>query len=369
MQMAQLELSSIGKTIGKNQILKSIDLAIEEGEFVVLVGPSGCGKSTLLRIIAGLDNPTSGDVAINGKSAAGLLPNERGVAMVFQSYALYPHLSVYDNIAFALKMAKKPKAEIETAVNKSAQILGISQLLDRRPSQLSGGQKQRVAIGRAIVRSPKLFLLDEPLSNLDAGLRVHMRHEFARLHRELSTTMIYVTHDQVEAMTLADRIVVLNHGKIEQIGTPDEIYSNPNNLFVAGFLGSPRMNFFAAIISKLGAGFVEVTLANGQKMRVNANSSGVKSGDKVTLGVRPDALTTDIKTNSMKLQLDIVENIGSGCSIYGTFEGHDEPVAAVAPATSKLKRFETVELGFKPSDGYLFDAAGNAFGRTLSSLN
>lgn len=361
--MAQLELSSIGKTIEKNQILSSISLEIEEGEFVVLVGPSGCGKSTLLRIIAGLDNPTSGEVAINGRSATGLLPKERGVAMVFQSYALYPHLSVYDNMAFALKMAKQPKAEIEKAVNKSAQILGITQLLDRRPSQLSGGQRQRVAIGRAIVRSPKLFLLDEPLSNLDAGLRVHMRHEFARLHRELSTTMIYVTHDQVEAMTLADRIVVLNHGKIEQIGTPDEIYSRPNNLFVAGFLGSPRMNMFAATISAIKAGNIEVELANGAKMQINAHSVAAKLGDKVTFGIRPDALSPENKTNIMKLQLDIIENIGSGCSIYGTFAGYDEPVAAIAPTAAKLKRFETIELGFKPSDGYLFDANGGAFGR------
>jgi len=361
--MAQLELSSISKTIEKNLILDKISLEICEGEFVVLVGPSGCGKSTLLRIIAGLDTPTMGDIAIEGKSAAGLLPNERGVAMVFQSYALYPHLSVYDNMAFALKMAKTPKAEIEFAINKSAQILGISQLLDRRPSQLSGGQKQRVAIGRAIVRSPKLFLLDEPLSNLDAGLRVHMRHEFARLHRELSTTMIYVTHDQVEAMTLADRIVVLNHGKIEQIGTPDEIYSRPNNLFVATFLGSPRMNIFECHINALGAGFVEVELLNKQKMRVNAKTQSASIGDKVTLGVRPDALSPNIKTNKMQLQLDIVENIGSGCSLYGTYNGYEDPVAAIAPTASEFKRFDNIELGFKPSDGYLFDEGGNSFDR------
>ncbi len=235
--MANVALIGLEKAFGTQTALKGIDLAIADGEFLVIVGPSGCGKSTLLRVIAGLEAPTEGDVLIEGQGALSLTPAQRGVAMVFQSYALYPHLNVRDNMAFGLRMAKRPESEIAAAVGQAATLLGIEDLLDRRPKELSGGQRQRVAIGRAIVRQPRLFLLDEPLSNLDAGLRIHMRHEFARLHRELKTTMIYVTHDQEEALTMSDRIAVFDQGEIAQIGTPADVYERPVNPYVAKFVG------------------------------------------------------------------------------------------------------------------------------------
>src|ERR1700752_2195545 len=241
--MADVEMKQVKKAFGDIQIIRGVDLRIESGEFVVFVGPSGCGKSTLLRMIAGLEDITSGDLMIDGVRANGLAPAKRRVGMVFQSYALYPHMSVYENMAFGLTLAKEDKEEVKTRVMRAAQILQLDQLLERKPKELSGGQRQRVAIGRAIVRKPKVFLFDEPLSNLDSALRVRMRYEFAKLHQDLQTTMVYVTHDQVEAMTLADRIVVLNAGRIEQVGTPMELYEHPENAFVAGFIGSPRMNF------------------------------------------------------------------------------------------------------------------------------
>ncbi|MFZ1470073.1 MAG: ATP-binding cassette domain-containing protein [Paracoccaceae bacterium] len=241
--MGALELKSVCKSFGRTEVIKDIDLAIQDGEFCVFVGPSGCGKSTLLRIIAGLEDATTGDVLLDGQRINDVAPAQRGLAMVFQSYALYPHLSVRDNMGLALKQAGMAKADIRTATDKAAAMLELEPLLDRRPGELSGGQRQRVAIGRAIVRTPKLFLFDEPLSNLDAALRVATRIEIARLHRDLSATMIYVTHDQVEAMTLADRIVVLRAGRVEQVGAPMQIYNDPDNTFVAGFIGSPQMNF------------------------------------------------------------------------------------------------------------------------------
>jgi multiple sugar transport system ATP-binding protein len=245
--MAELQLRGVGKTFGgTTEVLRGIDLEIADGEFMVFVGPSGCGKSTLLRLIAGLEDATDGQVRIGGERMDGVPPADRGVAMVFQSYALYPHMTVAQNLGFALKMAGRPKAEIDAAVGRAAEILQIVPLLARKPRQLSGGQRQRVAIGRAIVREPRVFLFDEPLSNLDAALRVQMRLELARLHRELGTTMVYVTHDQVEAMTLGDRIALFNGGRIEQVGPPLELYERPASRFVAGFLGQPRMNFLAA---------------------------------------------------------------------------------------------------------------------------
>ena len=243
--MANVTLEGVTKNFGATEVIRGVDLTIEDGEFVVFVGPSGCGKSTLLRLIAGLEDLTGGDVLIGDRNVSGAAPADRGIAMVFQSYALYPHMTVRQNMGFGLKLAKTDKAEIDRRVNAAAQVLNITDLLDRKPKQLSGGQRQRVAIGRAIVREPQVFLFDEPLSNLDAALRVRMRYEFARLHGELKTTMIYVTHDQVEAMTLADRIVVLSAGRIEQVGAPMDLYEHPDNLFVAGFIGSPRMNFLA----------------------------------------------------------------------------------------------------------------------------
>ena len=241
--MGQITLKQVRKSFGDVHVIPGVDLTIEDGEFVVFVGPSGCGKSTLLRLIAGLEDTTSGVIAIDGKDATALPPAKRGLAMVFQSYALYPHMSVRRNIAFPLKMAGMPEAEQKARVERAAKVLNLTSYLDRRPGQLSGGQRQRVAIGRAIVREPAAFLFDEPLSNLDAALRVGMRQEITELHQSLKTTMIYVTHDQVEAMTMADKIVVLNAGNIEQVGSPLELYRAPKNLFVAGFIGSPRMNF------------------------------------------------------------------------------------------------------------------------------
>lgn len=244
--MSTLTLQAIHKQFEKTQVIHGIDLQVEHGEFVVFVGPSGCGKSTLLRLIAGLDEPSSGELKIDGVLVNAISAADRGCAMVFQSYALYPHMTVYANMAFGLENAKIPKAEIDKKVNEAAALLRLEQLLQRRPTQLSGGQRQRVAIGRAIVRNPKLFLFDEPLSNLDAELRVSMRSELRELHQRLGSTMIYVTHDQVEAMTMADKIVVLRAGRVEQVGTPEDLYLRPCNVFVAGFIGSPRMNFLAA---------------------------------------------------------------------------------------------------------------------------
>ena len=262
--MANISINDLRKNYGAVEILKGIDLEIEDGEFVVFVGRSGCGKSTLLRCIAGLETISDGSISIDGKDVTGTTPSKRGIAMVFQSYALYPHLTVRDNMAFSLKLAARPAAEIGYRVSKAARVLKIEDLLDRRPAQLSGGQRQRVAIGRAIVRAPKAFLFDEPLSNLDADLRVQMRHELMQLHADLSATMIYVTHDQVEAMTMADKIVVLNGGRIEQLGAPLDLYQNPKNLFVATFIGSPRMNIIdaAAITPKIG------TMANAAKIGI-----------------------------------------------------------------------------------------------------
>ena len=244
--MGQLTLKSVTKSFGATDVIKGVDLEVNDGEFCVFVGPSGCGKSTLLRIIAGLEDATSGDISIDGRRVNLTAPAEREIAMVFQSYALYPHLTVRDNMGLGLKQAGTPRPTIDARVANASRMLSLEPLLARRPAELSGGQRQRVAIGRAIVRTPKLFLFDEPLSNLDAALRVNTRIEIARLHRELQATMIYVTHDQVEAMTLADRIVVLNAGRVEQVGAPMELYNNPANTFVAGFIGSPQMNFLEA---------------------------------------------------------------------------------------------------------------------------
>jgi multiple sugar transport system ATP-binding protein len=257
--MSSVELRKVDKHYAGYHALKAIDLTIEKGEFVVMVGPSGCGKSTLLKTIAGLETINSGQVVINGRDVTKEEPGDRGIAMVFQSYALYPHMTVAENMGFGLRMAKRPKAEIDAAVKRAAQILRLEEQLDKRPKQLSGGQRQRVAIGRAITRSPEVFLFDEPLSNLDAALRTQMRVELSSLHAQLGSTMVYVTHDQIEAMTMADRIVVLNKGRVEQVGSPLELYANPANIFVAGFLGAPRMNFIEARVETVGA--TSLTLA------------------------------------------------------------------------------------------------------------
>ncbi|MCB1378556.1 MAG: sn-glycerol-3-phosphate ABC transporter ATP-binding protein UgpC [Alphaproteobacteria bacterium] len=286
--MAEVELAGVRKSFDAVDVIKGVDLKIEHGEFVVFVGPSGCGKSTLLRLIAGLETVTSGRLRIAGDDVTNIAPAKRGVAMVFQSYALFPHMTVAENISFGLRLAGTPKSEIDAQVGKVAETLELTHLLDRRPKQLSGGQRQRVAIGRAIIRNPKVFLFDEPLSNLDAALRNQMRIEISRLHEQLKSTMIYVTHDQIEAMTLADRIVVLNEGVIEQVGTPMELYLRPRNMFVAGFIGSPKMNFLPAVIMGQGD-----TLAAdlGDFMFPLSLASQVDEGMRVTLGFRPEDIS------------------------------------------------------------------------------
>ncbi len=328
--MGSLTLRNVTKSFGKTDVLKGVDLEVRDGEFVIFVGPSGCGKSTLLRIIAGLEDPTSGDIAIDGARVNATAPADRGIAMVFQSYALYPHLTVRDNMGLGLKQAGRPTTEVRTEVERAAALLSLDPLLDRRPAELSGGQRQRVAIGRAIVRTPKLFLFDEPLSNLDAALRVNTRIEIARLHRKLKSTMIYVTHDQVEAMTLADRIVILNAGRIEQVGAPMELYNDPANVFVAGFIGSPAMNFLGAP-------------ALGQPGK--------------TLGVRPEHLAIDRASGAIPGTISHVEHLGGETNIF---------VNAAPHGLLTVRKFgearydvdETVHLTPDLARIFLFDADG-----------
>jgi multiple sugar transport system ATP-binding protein len=308
--MAGLELKSLHKSYGNVEVIKGVDLSIEHGEFVVFVGPSGCGKSTLLRMIAGLEDITGGELYIAGKLCNAVEPRDRGIAMVFQSYALYPHMTVYDNVGFGLKLARTPKDVRDGKIRDAARILQMEHLLDRKPSQLSGGQRQRVAIGRAIVRQPEVFLFDEPLSNLDAALRVDTRMEIAKLHADLGATMVYVTHDQVEAMTLADKIVVLNAGVVQQVGAPIELYQRPANLFVAGFIGSPKMNFVSVTVESIGAATVTVTGKDLSSVSIPADPTGIKPGDTVTLGVRPHALQQSA-SGTIVGQVALVERLGN----------------------------------------------------------
>ena len=335
--MAAISMQAVGKRFGKTEAVSNVAFDIRDGEFAVFVGPSGCGKSTLLRLIAGLEDVSSGAITFDGRDVTELAPAERGVAMVFQSYALYPHMNVYDNMAFGLKLAKTDKRSIDERVRETARILQIEHLLERKPRELSGGQRQRVAIGRAIVRQPRVFLFDEPLSNLDAALRVQMRIELKRLHRELGTTMIYVTHDQVEAMTLADRIVVLNAGAIEQIGAPLELYHHPRNLFVAGFIGSPKMNFLAATVTACDA--TRVTLDLGTRRPVIAavaDAARLQPGAKVTLGLRPEHLKdTSADTAQLDGEVIALEHLGSETYVYLAC-GNDEPLVIKSGVTSPL---------------------------------
>jgi multiple sugar transport system ATP-binding protein len=365
--MAGVQLSRISKAFGDVAVLKGVDLDVRDGEFVVFVGPSGCGKSTLLRVIAGLEEAGAGEVRIGGRTVNRESPAERGVAMVFQSYALYPHMSVYENMAFALKLQKVGKAEIDAAVRAAAETLSISHLLDRKPKALSGGQRQRVAIGRAIVRKPAVFLFDEPLSNLDAALRVRMRYEFARLHEQLKTTMIYVTHDQVEAMTLADRIVVLSEGRVEQVGAPMDLYRRPDNLFVAGFIGSPKMNFLAGEVIDGGPAHAVVRLASGEIVRSAVEASHARPGAKVTLGVRPEHFDPHGAANTISARVKFVETLGSAVFAYGSAAGSDAEVIAQLPADRAVRAGETLTLGVPPGAAHLFDAGGVAFRRHEAS--
>ena len=328
--MGQISLKKITKRFGDVQVIPPLDLEIKDGEFVVFVGPSGCGKSTLLRLIAGLEDVTSGVIDIDGADATALPPAKRRLAMVFQSYALYPHMSVRKNIAFPLRMAKMDKAEQDRRVTAAASVLNLTDYLDRRPGQLSGGQRQRVAIGRAIVREPAAFLFDEPLSNLDAALRVNMRLEISELHQNLKTTMIYVTHDQVEAMTMADKIVVLQSGVIEQVGSPLELYHTPRNKFVAGFIGSPKMNF--------------MTGAEAAKH------------DAATIGIRPEHITTSTTDGLWKGVVGVSEHLGSDTFLHVTLEGASEPITVRVDGELPVHHGDTVFLTPDESKIHRFDA-------------
>jgi len=356
-------MRDVAKSFGDISVLRDVNLQIADGEFVVFVGPSGCGKSTLLRMIAGLEDITSGELTIGGEKMNEVPPAERGIAMVFQSYALYPHMTLYDNMAFGLKLAKMPRPEIDVAVKSAAKILHIEHLLDRKPKALSGGQRQRVAIGRAIVRKPQVFLFDEPLSNLDAGLRVRMRYEFAKLHEDLKTTMVYVTHDQVEAMTLADRIVVLSAGRVEQVGAPLELYEFPVNIFVAGFIGSPKMNFIGAEVVNASAAGAEVRLKSGSVLRAEVDASAAKPGDQVTLGIRPEHMAAGAKVNSIQATVAFVESLGSATHAYLTYPGVEEALNCDLSGITTVMAGDMLEVGIPADSCHLFDANGKAFKR------
>jgi multiple sugar transport system ATP-binding protein len=375
--MAHIALKNIVKLYDdKHPVIHGIDLDIRDGEFVVFVGPSGCGKSTLLRMIAGLEDITDGELHIGGQLANDIAPAERGLAMVFQSYALYPHMTVYENMAFALSLAGHKKAEVRAAVERAAEILQITPLLKRKPKDLSGGQRQRVAIGRAIVRKPKVFLFDEPLSNLDASLRVQMRVEISRLHQELKTTMIYVTHDQVEAMTLGERIVVFNGGRIEQVGSPHALYNNPGNLFVAGFLGAPKMNFIACEAVACGPGSVAVRLPGGAVIDVEAQGESVAPGDRLTLGVRAEHVSLQdgesagghAGNNVVDAAVSHVEYLGDVAIVYASMPGVTEMLAVKLPAEAGLRQAgDAMRLHLPPQRCLLFDAKGQALARTFGA--
>jgi lactose/L-arabinose transport system ATP-binding protein len=358
--MADVTLSAIRKTYGALEIIKGVDLDIKSGEFVVFVGPSGCGKSTLLRMIAGLEDITSGKLKIGGVEMNDVDPSKRGIAMVFQSYALYPHMTVRENMGFALRFAGMAKAEIEKRVNDAAAILELGPLLDRKPKALSGGQRQRVAIGRSIVRNPDVFLFDEPLSNLDAELRVHMRVEIAKLHKELKTTIIYVTHDQVEAMTLADKIVVLRAGVVEQVGAPLDLYDDPANTFVAGFIGSPKMNFLPADVVEVAAGRVTMTLASQPAARLTLPVANprVVVGSKVTLGVRPEHFLDAGKGDTdLNVDVDVAEHLGNTSYIYAHV-GTGERIVIQREESRNATSKDKVTVGISAASSFLFDGEG-----------
>jgi multiple sugar transport system ATP-binding protein len=357
----RIVLNGVNKSFGDVTIIPSVDLEIDDGEFVVFVGPSGCGKSTLLRLIAGLEDTTGGRIEIDGVDVSDVPPAKRGLSMVFQSYALYPHMSVRGNIGFGLKMAGMPADVIRQKVEKAAATLNLTTYLDRKPRQLSGGQRQRVAIGRAIVREPKAFLFDEPLSNLDAALRVQMRLEIAQLHESLTTTMIYVTHDQIEAMTLADKIVVLNAGNIEQAGSPLELYHHPVNLFVAGFIGSPKMNFLTTQVRTAASDGVTVTLPGGRDVGVPVAAGTLRAGDKATLGVRPEHLKP-AENGELAGDVIVAERLGGETYLY--IRSADEPLFVVqADGDNPTRVHDRVAVRIDPETCHLFDADGRSLPR------
>ena len=361
--MADVALRGLRKSFGALEVIHGIDLDAKDGELTVVVGPSGCGKSTLLRLIAGLEDVTDGEVLIDGVRVTDVPPAKRGVAMVFQTYALYPHMTAYDNMGFSLSLQKYGRREIDRRVRDAARILQVEHLLDRKPKELSGGQRQRVAMGRAIVRDPKVFLFDEPLSNLDAALRVQMRTEIARLKSDLAATMVYVTHDQVEAMTLADKIVVLRDGWVEQEGAPLDLYLRPRNRFVAGFIGSPGMNFIATGIVGLGDGHATVNLPGGGSAALSVESESAKVGDKVTLGVRPEHL---VLAGGADVHLDgeviVVERLGAESYLYVRL-ADGGPLVVKAGGEVSTAIGDRVRIGVSLGACHLFDADGIAFAR------
>tara|TARA_Y100000994_G_scaffold38356_1_gene29191 strand:+ start:230 stop:1336 length:1107 start_codon:yes stop_codon:yes gene_type:complete len=359
-EVADININTINKYYGDVHVIKDISLDIKSQSFTVLVGPSGCGKSTMLRMIAGLEDINSGTISIDGEVVNDLPPKQRNIAMVFQSYALYPHMTVFDNMAFGLKLEKRSKDEINERVQEAARILQIEEYLHRKPKQLSGGQRQRVAIGRAITRKPKVFLFDEPLSNLDAALRVQMRVELAKLHDQLNATMIYVTHDQTEAMTLADDIVVLDEGIVSQKGSPMELYSNPSNLFVGGFIGSPKMNFVDSKILSATNDSTEIDIFGTSKITIPKTSSNSSNGDSVTLGIRPEHLLVNQDGDaSWESKVFVVEKLGSGTFLY--LEKDGEPLVVETEGDSNIKVGDTVKVGFTASRCHLFDSSNQAF--------
>ncbi|MGD1880114.1 MAG: sn-glycerol-3-phosphate import ATP-binding protein UgpC [Kiloniellaceae bacterium] len=380
--MAEIFLRNVKKSYGDNAVIHGVSVDIADGEFVVIVGPSGCGKSTLLRMIAGLEVITEGEISIGGRVVNRLEPKDRDIAMVFQNYALYPHMTVYDNMAYGLKIAGKPKAEIDSRVNEAAAILELQELLQRKPRQLSGGQRQRVAMGRAIVRQPAAFLFDEPLSNLDAKLRVQMRLEIKRLQRRLGTTSVYVTHDQVEAMTMADRLIVMNAGHAEQIDAPMAVYERPASLFVAGFIGSPAMNFMTAEVAG-----DRLALAGGGHLRLPAEGLPNQSGRRVTLGVRPEHLHRAADSAAaFTLQVQMVETLGADILAHGVLArgatrgatggatggapgaiaGSDGDLLTLRlPGSAAIREGEAVALAADPGALHLFDADS---GRRLADI-
>lgn len=321
--MADLKLQSLVKRYDDVETIHKVSADINSGEFIVLIGPSGCGKSTLLRMIAGLEEVTSGDIYIEGENVTNVVAAKRGIAMVFQSYALYPHMNVRENLSFGLKNLKHEQSYIDEKIQYAVETLQLSQYLDRMPSQLSGGQRQRIAIGRAIVRDPKIFLFDEPLSNLDTELRVQMRHEIIKLHKKLGNTMIYVTHDQVEAMTMADRIIVLDNGNIAQIGAPLELYNNPQTLFTASFIGSPKINLLKGVVKSNTDGQIQVDLENKQTISIHKQVNSLSAGDTITLGIRPEHINNQSVTNSITFNftLDEIECLGDSTLIYAQLDG------------------------------------------------
>ena len=346
--MANIKFSNVHKSFGKNKIISDFYLEGKDDEFLVLVGPSGCGKSTLLRMIAGLEKIDEGEIHINDQLINNLHPSKRQTAMVFQSYALYPHMNVYENMSFGLKIEKKSKEEIETKVMQAAKILKIEELLERKPKQLSGGQRQRVAIGRAITRNPKIFLFDEPLSNLDAALRAEMRVEISKLHKQIKTNMIYVTHDQVEAMTLADRIVILNHGNIEQIGNPDEIYNDPSNVFVAQFIGTPKMNILKITSDKIISNHEVNFLDN--KIKIDSINFTKKN---YYFGIRPEHFeVSDNSEYKFNPKIELIENLGNEKIAYIKIDNHD--ISAKIPSQNTIGN----QLGFSSKNIFVFDENG-----------